>query len=67
MNKSTVIELASREAGRDMLTDLLRQGARQLIEQAGGGRIGGVYAGFSAPPAGEWSAGSGAQWAPPGA
>ena len=34
MNKSTVIELASREAGRDMLTDLLRQGARQLIEQA---------------------------------
>ena len=27
MNKSTVIELASREVGRDMLTDLLRQAA----------------------------------------
>ena len=34
MNKSNVVELASREASCDPLTELLRQGARDLIQQA---------------------------------
>ncbi len=34
MSKSNVIELAGREAGADVLSELLRGGARQLIHQA---------------------------------
>ena len=34
MKKSNVIELEGREAIRDPLTELLRRGARQLIQQA---------------------------------
>jgi putative transposase len=34
MNKSHVIDLSSREKDADPLTDLIRQGARKLIEQA---------------------------------
>jgi putative transposase len=34
MRKSNVIELSRREENADPLTELLRQGARQLIEQA---------------------------------
>ncbi len=34
MNESNLIEFASREANADPLTELLRQGARQLIAQA---------------------------------
>lgn len=34
MKKNTVIDLAGREASPDLLTELLRTGARQLIQQA---------------------------------
>ena len=34
MNKNNVIELEGRVAGRDLLTELLRDGARQLLAQA---------------------------------
>ena len=34
MKKSNVIDLSRREETADLLTDLIRQGARQLIEQA---------------------------------
>lgn len=34
MNKSNVVAFSGREADSDLLTDLLRRGARQLIEQA---------------------------------
>ena len=34
MNESNLIEFASRESNADPLTELLRQGARQLIQQA---------------------------------
>jgi len=34
MKKSNVIDLSSREENADPLTDLIRQGARKLIEQA---------------------------------
>lgn len=34
MNENNVIDLAGREAGRDELTELLRNGARMLIAQA---------------------------------
>ncbi len=34
MSKSNVIELAGREAGADVLSELLRGGARRLIHQA---------------------------------
>lgn len=34
MSKSNVIELAGRDANRDPLTDMLRAGAQQLIQQA---------------------------------
>jgi len=34
MNESNLIEFTSRESNADPLTELLRQGARQLIQQA---------------------------------
>ena len=34
MDKDNVIHLSDRESGDDPLTERLRQGARQLIEQA---------------------------------
>jgi putative transposase len=34
MKKSNVIDLSSREENADLLTDLIRQGARKLIAQA---------------------------------
>lgn len=34
MSKSTVIELSGRDEGRDPLTEMLRVGAQQLIQQA---------------------------------
>lgn len=34
VNENNVIDLAGREAGRDELTELLRNGARMLIAQA---------------------------------
>jgi putative transposase len=34
MSKSTVIELSGRDESRDPLTEMLRVGAQQLIQQA---------------------------------
>lgn len=46
MNKSTVVSLTGREPRADPLTELLRQGARQLIQQAVEAELGEFLKGF---------------------
>lgn len=47
MKKSNVIDLLSREENADPLTDLIRQGARRLIQQAIEAELAGYIDAFS--------------------